>query len=61
MERLKEFKNINLYAQAERNESKGIIPNNTQLEFARRYVYSGIYWKESWVQYCEKWKLGGRL
>lgn len=45
---------INLYAQAERNELLGIKPNKMQLEFAQRYVYGGLYRKETWQQYCER-------
>lgn len=52
VERLRELGNISLYAQAERNESKGIIPNSAQLEFAQRYVYGRSYKKETWDEYC---------
>lgn len=45
-------KNIHIYAQAERNEKKGIIPNKAQLEFAQRYVYGRLYRRENWKQYC---------
>lgn len=55
VERLREIHNISLYAQAERNESKGIIPNRAQLEFAQRYVYGRCYKKETWREYCERW------
>ncbi|MGC4018379.1 MAG: radical SAM protein [Muricomes sp.] len=48
------FKSLNLYAQAERNEGKGIIPNKAQLEFAQRYVYGRGYRKETWSQYCSR-------
>lgn len=54
VERLKKLKGITIYAQAERNERKGIIPNKLQQEFAQRYVYSGKYRKETWQEYCEK-------
>jgi len=47
-------KSFNLYAQAERNEGKGIIPNKLQLEFAQRYVYGRLYKKENWQQYCKR-------
>lgn len=53
-ERLKKFKGITLYAQAERNESKGIIPNKLQQEFAQRYVYSGKFRSETWEIYCRR-------
>lgn len=54
MEQLKKLRGITIYAQAERNERKGIIPNKLQLEFAQRYVYSGKYRKETWQEYCDK-------
>ncbi|MDL2274358.1 radical SAM protein [Oscillospiraceae bacterium OttesenSCG-928-G22] len=54
VERLKPLKNINLYAQAERNERQGITPNAAQLEFAQRYIYGRCYKKESWPEYCTR-------
>lgn len=54
VEKLRELQGISLYAQAERNEGKGIIPNRAQLEFAQRYVYGRSYRKETWREYCEK-------
>ncbi len=51
VEALKGLRGINLYAQAERNESLGIRPNRAQLEFAQRYVYSGCFRRETWVEY----------
>jgi len=54
VERLKKLKSISLYAQAERNEIKGIIPNTAQLEFAQRYIYGRCYEKETWPDYCRK-------
>jgi len=51
---LQEIPNISLYAQAERNASKGIIPNKAQLEFAQRYIYGRIYRKETWREYCQR-------
>ena len=51
---LKKHKGIRLYAQAERNERKGIIPTRAQLEFANRYVYGGSFRKESWKEYLNK-------
>ena len=54
VEQLKKLKGITIYAQAERNESKGIIPNKLQLEFAQRYVYSGKFRSETWEEYCER-------
>lgn len=56
VEALKVYKGINLYAQAERNERLGIIPNGVQLEFQQRYVYSGRYRQETWEQYCKRKK-----
>ena len=43
VERLKRLKGINLYAQAERNDRKGIVPNALQKEFAQRFVYGRCY------------------
>lgn len=54
VQQLKQLKGINLYAQAERNELKGIIPNKSQLEFAQRYIYGRAYKKETWQEYCKK-------
>ncbi len=54
VEALKGYKGINLYAQAERNERMGIIPDHEQLEFAQRYIYGGCYRSETWDQYCER-------
>lgn len=52
VEALKEYHGINIYAQAERNERMGIIPNKAQLEFSQRYIYSGRYRVETWDEYC---------
>lgn len=57
VEALKTYKGINLYAQAERNERFGIVPNEMQLEFQQRYMYGGCYRKETWLEYCERKKL----
>lgn len=57
VEVLKVYKNISLYAQAERNESLGIMPNAAQLEFQQRYIYSGRYRLETWPEYCKRRKL----
>lgn len=57
VEALKGYKGINLYAQAERNERMGIVPNKMQLEFAQRYIYGGSYRTETWGEYCERKKL----
>lgn len=54
VEALKKYKGINLYAQAERNERLGVIPNKMQLEFAQRYVYGGCYRTETWEGYCKR-------
>lgn len=54
VEALKKYKGINLYAQPERNERLGVIPNKMQLEFAQRYIYSGCYRQETWEEYCRR-------
>lgn len=54
VDRLRQLKGISIYAQAERNERKGIIPNALQQEFAQRYIYGRCYRKESWVEYCAR-------
>lgn len=54
VEELKGYKGINIYAQAERNERLGIMPNVAQLEFQLRYVYSGRYRIETWREYCQR-------
>ena len=54
VEALKGLRGINLYAQAERNESLGIRPNKAQLEFAHRYVYSGRFRRETWEEYIQR-------
>lgn len=54
VEALKRYKGINLYAQAERNERIGIMPNAAQLEFQQRYVYGGCYRSETWDKYCRR-------
>lgn len=54
VEELKQYKGINLYAQAERNERIGIMPNKMQLEFQQRYVYGGSYRSETWKEYCDR-------
>ncbi len=57
VEALKGYKAINLYAQAERNDRLGIMPNAVQLEFQQRYVYGGCYRSETWKEYCIRRKL----
>lgn len=54
VEELKEYKGINLYAQAERNERQGILPNAMQIEFQQRYIYGGSYRKKTWEEYCSR-------
>lgn len=54
VEALKRYPGINLYAQAERNERMGIVPNRMQLEFCQRYVYGGKYRTETWRDYCRR-------
>lgn len=60
VERLKRLKGITIYAQAERNESKGIVPNKLQRTFTQRYIYSGIFRKETWEEYCHRHHLNGK-
>lgn len=57
VEALKKYNGINLYAQAERNERLGVIPNKLQLEFAQRYIYGGCYRTEPWEYYCRRKRL----
>lgn len=57
VEALKRHKGINLYAQPERNERLGVIPNKSQLEFAQRYIYGGCYRTETWEEYCRRKRL----
>lgn len=54
VERLKRLKGISIYAQAERNDRKGIVPNALQKEFAQRFVYGRCYLKESWGEYLTR-------
>ena len=54
VEALKGLRGINLYAQAERNDSLGIRPNKAQLEFAQRYVYGGCFRRETWEEYIRR-------
>lgn len=54
VEALKGYTGINLYAQAERNERLGIMPNAEQLEFQQRYMYGGCYRKENWKEYYKR-------
>lgn len=54
VEALKVYKAINIYAQAERNERLGIIPDSLQLEFQQRYIYGGSYRNETWDEYCNR-------
>jgi len=53
VQRLKKL-NVSIYAQAERNPAKGIMPNAAQKEFAHRYVYGRSYKKETWPEYCQR-------
>lgn len=50
----KMWKSLSFYAQAERNDRKGIVPNMMQLEFAQRYIYGRCYRKETWEEYCAR-------
>ena len=53
VEQLKKLKVGRIFAQAERNERKGITPNAAQIEFAQRYIFSGVYRNEKWLEYCK--------
>lgn len=53
------YKNFNIYAQPERNDSLGIVPNKMQKEFASRYIYGRSYKKETWPDYCTRLGLDG--
>lgn len=50
-------KNFSVYAQAERNDKKGIAPDKMQLEFTQRYVYGRCFKKETWSDYVHRHKL----
>ena len=50
-------KNFSIYAQAERNDKKGIVPDKMQLEFTQRYVYGRCFKKETWSEYVHRHKL----
>lgn len=50
------YKHFNIYAQPERNEPKGIVPDKMQMEFAQRYVYGRCYKSETWEEYIERHK-----
>ena len=54
VEQLKKLGGITIYAQAERNTRRGIMPNREQLEFAQRYIYGGCWRRETWPEYCQK-------
>lgn len=54
VELLKTMKGIIIYAQAERNETLGIIPSKIQLEFTNRYIYSKKYRTEMFEEYCQR-------
>lgn len=54
VDQLKELGAITIYAQAERNAQKDIIPNAKQLEFCQRYIYGGTYRTETWLEYCKR-------
>ena len=54
VECLKRYPGISLCGMPERNEALGIFPNREQLIFARRYLYSGTYRKETWAEYKQR-------
>jgi hypothetical protein len=53
VQRLKRL-GVSIYAQAERNDLKGIRPNTAQNEFCHRYIYGRGYKKETWPEYCKR-------
>ena len=59
VEQLKKLKGITIYAQAERNERLGIVPNPLQLDFTQRYIYGGKFRTETWEEYTKKRGLNG--
>ncbi len=60
VERLKRLGSITIYAQAERNERLGIVPNKMQLTFAQKYVYSGMFRNMTWEEYCIRHNIYGK-
>lgn len=61
LEKLKQLKGISIYAQAEMNPRKGILPIKAQKEFAQRYVYGRCYKAETWEEYCKRKGMEGFL
>lgn len=53
---LKKIKGLSIYAQAERNSLKDIVPNKLQLEFTQRYIYGRCYKNETWQEYLKRHK-----
>lgn len=51
---LRNLGGLTIYAQAEQNPSKGIVPNAEQKEFANRYIYGGSFRSETWDEYCRR-------
>jgi hypothetical protein len=54
VDELRQLGAITIYAQPERNERLGIVPNQMQKYFAGRYVYRGIWRKETWTEYLAR-------
>lgn len=54
VEALKKLKGINIFAQAERNESLGITPNKEQRTFVNRFMFGRCYKKGTWEEYLER-------
>lgn len=54
VEQLKTLRGLSIYAQPERNERMGIMPNKLQREFAQRYIYSGRYRSITWSDYARE-------
>lgn len=54
VEQLRRLDGIQIFAQPERNERKGIVPNALQKDFALRYVGGRCYRKERWQEYLKR-------
>ncbi len=57
VEAIKHLKGINFFAQAERNESLGIVPNKAQKHFALRFMGGRCYKKETWQEHLVRREL----
>ncbi len=54
VEAIKHLKGISIFAQAERNDSLGIMPNKEQRTFVNRYMFGRCYKKGTWQEYLER-------